>query len=937
MMNVARLLLIAIPATMCFLAHVAADVRIPSDSFAQAASEHGNHSADDHKQELELLDASRASHTAVRSGDWLDPDIWSPGLPTAGARVVIPQAVTVTVKGSVGVSALDWVRIEGQLHFPETENSQLSATTIFVASGGTLSVGSSDRSVDPGKTVQLLFLPRSTPVRELDRFDILGGLIALGRVVIYGAPKAAFATPSTALQVGVGRLVFPMAPTGWRVGDELLFPASILASKDERRRIASISNGGTAITLSSPLEFVHMPPLGVPSEVPVGNLTRNVILASSETAALHERAHVIVMTREPVHISGAAFYGLGRTTADQPHTLPTVNDRGDVSVGQNPIGRYAVHFHIVAGASRRTPPHIFRDNVIVDSPKHGLVNHGGYVVAEDNVTFAIQGSHFFAENGSEIGAFRHNFAVFSRGSGEHIEGRQAGIGDFGHGGHGFWSNSPAVVIENNYAFHHAGPAYVIFAAPIEAADGAQNVFFRGGTRIENFLQENLESPLREMVTAKQVTPTTIPFRFSGNVAANSGRGLEIWHTNEVSEHDVQSIVERSVFWDTRSAGIAITYGVNTVVRNTIILGANPIACADMSTRSGRESECAYSVGISTEGSTRRLHIENVRIAGFLNGILVPDRGITTVSNNYLANKFNIVINPPHQPGRKTVIAGNRFERHENGGEDYHFVSEGLLFQGDISMLFERDPLIVEDERFPGKKLYWRNQSPSAVPFRHTGISELDEKTAAQIQREYGLAVGGVLAPDDVTEVPGIGGLVGGPPSHIAEMADEEAMIAITERLQAGKGEQYTSHEREGYGTDCCNVHRLIKGKAGERTGWRFLSERRGDKVATRLTYIDTSSPRFDLDPRIKLEIHPDDVRYGFLIQGILTDDGAPPETVRKVCDNLKIDNEGFVNVSFEYADRSGNLFRQNYRLNVTAGAVRRGADLMYYVHTSSPR
>jgi hypothetical protein len=710
-----------------------------------------------------------------------------------------------------------------------------------------------------------------------------------------------------------------------------------LASKDEQRRIASISNRGTAITLSSPLKFAHLPPRGVPAEVPVGNLTRNVILASSETAALHKRAHVMIMTREPVHISGAAFHGLGRTTAEQPHTLPTVNDRGEVSVGRNPIGRYAVHFHIVGGASRRNAPHVFRDNVIVDSPKHGMVNHGGYVVAEDNVTFAIQGSHFFAENGSEIGAFRHNLAVFSRGSGEHIEGRQVGIGDFGHGGHGFWSNSPAVVMEHNYAFHHAGPAYVIFAAPIEASDGAQNVFFRGGSRIENFLQENLESPLRETVTAKQVTPTTIPFRFSENVAADSGRGLEIWHTNEVSDHNVQSIVERSVFWETRSAGIAITYGVNTVVRDTVILGANPIACAEMSRRSGREGECDYSVGISTEGSTRRLLIEHVRIAGFVNGISVPDRGVTTISNNDFADKFNIVMRPPNQPGRQTVIAGNRFEAHKNGGEDYHLVSEGLLFQGDISMLFERDPLIVEDDRFPGKRLYWRNQYPSAIPFRHTGILELDEKTAKQIQREYGLAVGAVLAPDDVIEVPGIGGLVGGPPSQIAEMADEESMIAITERLQAGKGEQYTSDEREGYGTDCCNVHRLIKGKAGERTGWHFLSEHRGDTVTTRLTYIDASSPRFDLDPRIKLEIHPDDVQYGFLIQGILTDEGAPPETVRKVCENLKIDNEGSVNVSFEYPDRSGNFFRQNYRLKVTTSAVKRGSDLMYYMHTGNPR
>ena len=197
-------------------------------------------------------------------------------------------------------------------------------------------------------------------------------------------------------------------------------------------------------------------------------------------------------------------------------------------------------------------PHVFSDNVIVDSPKHGLVNHGGYVVAEDNVTFAIHGSHFFAENGSEIGAFRHNLAVFSRGSGEHIEGRQEGIGDFGHGGHGFWSNSPALVMEGNYAFHHRGPAYVIFAAPVEAAAGTQHVFFRGGARIANFPRENLDSTLRDLATEPYVTPTTIPFRFSRNIAANSARGLEIWHTNEISDHNLQSVVEDCVFWDIRS-------------------------------------------------------------------------------------------------------------------------------------------------------------------------------------------------------------------------------------------------------------------------------------------------------------------------------------------------------------------------------------------------
>jgi hypothetical protein len=761
-------------------------------------------------------------------------------------------------------------------------------------------------------------------VRRQDNFDILGGLIALGHVYIYGAPKAAFATPSNALSPGVSGLTFLTLPTGWKVGDELLFPAADGRSDDEQRHIASISNDGTAMTLSSALRFGHLPPRGVRAEVPVGNLTRNVILASTETGALHQRAHVMVMTHEAVHISGAAFRGLGRTAAARPHTLLTATDDGEVSAGENPMGRYAVHFHLVSGASRRVPPHIFTGNAIVDSPKHGLVNHGGYVVAEDNVTFAIQGSHFFAENGSEIGAFRHNLAVFSRGSGEHIEARQVGIGDFGHGGHGFWSNSPALVMESNYAFHHAGPAYVIFAAPIEVAKGTQSVFFRGGGRIENFLQENLDPPLRDMVTVKQVTPTTIPFRFSRNMAANSRQGLEVWHTNEISDHNLQSVVEDCVFWEMRSAGITITYGVNTVVRNAILLGADPIAC--------REEACLYSTGITHEGTTRNLVIENAHVAGFLNGIWVPSRGTTQISGSHFDNRFNILFHPPHQPGRKTIVADNTFARHENGGEDYHFVQTPQLFHGDVSMLFERDSLIVEDDRFPGKTVYRRNQHPAAIPFRESGIPELDGKTAEQISREYGLAIGGVLAPGDAEAIPGIGGLVGGPPRLTAEMADEEKMLVRTDRLQSGKGGSYTSND-EGYGADCCNIHRLLKGKSGERTGWRFLTERQGNRVTTKLTYIDTSPPRFELDPRIRLEIHPADLRYGFLIQGTLYDDGAWPELVRKSYDQLKVDDGGYVNIPFEYPDRAGNLFRQQYRLKVTPSAVQRGADLFNYVRT----
>jgi hypothetical protein len=161
------------------------------------------------------------------------------------------------------------------------------------------------------------------------------------------------------------------------------------------------------------------------------------------------------------------------------------------------------------------------------------------------------------------------------------------------------------------------------------------------------------------------------------------------------------------------------------------------------------------------------------------------------------------------------------------------------------------------------------------------------------------------------------------------------MLARTRRLQSGRGGAYTSNEDEGYGTDGGDTHRLIKGKDGDRTGWRFLTERRGGKIVTRLLYVETHPPRFELDPRIRLEIHPDDVKYGFLIQGLLYDDGAPPEAVRRIFDSLRVDDSGYVDIRFEYSDRAGNLFHHQYRLNATPRAARRGSDLFYYLHSAS--
>lgn len=95
-----------------------------------------------------------------------------------------------------------------------------------------------------------------------------------------------------------------------------------------------------------------------------------------------------------------------------------------------------------------------------------------------------------------------------------------------------------------------------------------------------------------------------------------------------------------------------------------------------------------------------------------------------------------------------------------------------------------------------------------------------------------------------------------------------------------------------------------KVKTANAPGWGFVTERRGNRTATKLTYVDAHPPRFELDPRIRLEIHPDDAKYGLLIEGTLYDEGSGPETIRRTYEHLDVSDGGYVDIAFEYPDRA---------------------------------
>ena len=170
-----------------------------------------------------------------------------------------------------------------------------------------------------------------------------------------------------------------------------------------------------------------------------------------------------------------------------------------------------MHFHIRWGATYKQQPFVVRNCAVVGSPKLGIVNHGGYGLVDDNVTYKVRGSHFFTENGSEIGRFKGNLAVRSHGTGFDT-GDDDGMPiprkyayhhplNIGHGGHGFWLQGGGVDVTDNVSIGHSYSAFGFFVANnrIVTYGGPQepNNPLTKGTRWERldvFLAENLKDP-----------------------------------------------------------------------------------------------------------------------------------------------------------------------------------------------------------------------------------------------------------------------------------------------------------------------------------------------------------------------------------------------------------------------------------------------------------
>lgn len=173
----------------------------------------------------------------------------------------------------------------------------------------------------------------------------------------------------------------------------------------------------------------------------VANLTRSFVIRSENPAGT--RGHILVMGRADVDVRHVAFDGLGRTSS-QPLDNTTMDTAGNVThVGTNQIGRYALHFHHVAGPI--TPQSngfqfTFYDNSVLNSSKWGVALHDShYGLIASNVVVGWDGAGIVTEDGSETGnQLLGNFIASGGGSGVDNPFEREGIRDFGHRGDGIW-------------------------------------------------------------------------------------------------------------------------------------------------------------------------------------------------------------------------------------------------------------------------------------------------------------------------------------------------------------------------------------------------------------------------------------------------------------------------------------------------------------------
>ena len=748
-----------------------------------------------------------------------------------------------------------------------------------------------------------MLAPRLGRDQQADPFDLSGGLISHGVVEMVAAQKTGHRSAVMPVSRGTVQIVFAEPPNGWQVGDQVLIPGTDLYNdEDELRTITKIGMDGRTIEFDRPLSFDHLAPWNI--SIPIGNLTRNIEVRSLETRAAVGRGHLMIMHVQTGSVfDGVAFLHLGRTDTRRAHTFPAVGPDGQTTPGTdaNTIGRYAVHFHMRSGARADLPPHVVRNSVVMDSPKFGIVNHGGHLLAEDNVSFQVAGSHFVAENGSEVGAFRRNMAVRSAGSGEQILESRMSIYDFAHGGHGFWLQSGGVEVTDNWASGHAGAG--IFSMGMDFRENGEVVYFDAkNVGPSPYADELGRIPLMD-----------VNFYFGHNTVTASGKGLEVWYHKVYTKNFSQlGMVDGLNVWNVLEEGVALPYSKSVALRNLRLLG----------------SKIHTFAAIDGNKLTENITIDGADIRDFAVGMRLPPRGQNVIRNVTLRNVVNLEIPLPVHEGRQIHLDNLNFIADDSGhGIDIAMKASEALY-GDLALLFEPDRIDLTDSDGRAQRLFFPFQRPEVVLFPAEGPERIRGLTVAEIYKQFGLAPGGALAPANSIMLTKSNALAAASELNSTGDRDSPKITSLGPPISYG-----TVDRSKGFEAFPIRwKHFLGQSDGDSAKGWNFVPSTAAE---TALVYVNPNPAKFMLRRGLlPLRIHPEDVRYGYRVHGVVLEPVDGRLTMRnweREFRNLIVEPDGYVRITFSITNLAGVETPVTIALEVTLEAVRRGTNVDYYI------
>jgi hypothetical protein len=384
---------------------------------------------------------------------WSDPATWGGAVPAAGQDVVIPAGWQVLLDQDT--AALGGLTVNGTLRFARQD---LALTADWIMVHGTLAIGSETQPFTQRAFVTLT----GAPGENVMGMGTRGILVMGGTLEMHGAPPAVpwtklgahAATGATSLQLAQA--------VDWAPGDEIVVAPTDFygASATEQLQIASAA--GSGITTTGPLAAARwgvlqyatasgmalvpdgsiVPPLAstplvLDERAEVGNLTRNIVVASPDDTPWQTQgfgAHVMIMgTGGTAHVDGVEFRRGGQ---------------------RGLLGRYPFHWHMLSYSGATflgdTTGQYLRRSTVNHSANRGVVIHGtNGVEVSDNVIYDVRGHAVFTEDAVERrNTIDGNLALHVRNPSVPLKQHEV----FENGGSsGFWIANPDNTVTNNTA------------------------------------------------------------------------------------------------------------------------------------------------------------------------------------------------------------------------------------------------------------------------------------------------------------------------------------------------------------------------------------------------------------------------------------------------------------------------------------------------------